>query len=623
MHRWLRFGLALVLMALPLAAAAAENTASQEPAEDARPNVIWILLDAMRPYNLSAYGYERPTSPNMDALAGEGVLFEQHYAQGLWTAISVPSYMTGRYFPVMVHDPVISTEVMRKPPEGERLLPEILRGNGYHTAMISAHGWFTESSRLWQAFDECTRVISKDPERVYYAPFEEVNETVFPWLEQAGEAGKPFFLYLHLLDTHFPHVLESPYDQWAQPIKSDQIKDGAPVDKYHCSFSTIEQNYLRGLHDGGILYADTHLGKLIEKLRALGLKENTILLVTADHGDMLGEDGKTWGHMPVSRDWIIQVPLIAAGPGLPEGKRVKVLTENADIVPSLVDLLELETDVRTDGRSFVPAVRSDAPKPLREFAFSKYVDGGYDGTPTFILRGNGFKYQRYLKDGSEHLWRVPDTAPERENILEEAPEAAARMRAYMDEHIMPRYEAYKALPQTAIYITIDKWLSRYTDADDAYVLHEHGENPETATDGKWGFDVNWGWLWAQSWQEDPPPLPLRYEVENGDYLLQAEMFGSPAFRGHPAGAMRFKVQDEAEFREVVHVPDTQEKTGFQYVDVGPCTVTDGTLAITVDNAGGNHWSVVRRFRLVEKESGAPAAPDAQQIEQLKALGYLE
>ncbi len=377
------------------------------------------------------------------------------------------------------------------------------------------------------------------------------------------------------------------------------------------------------MYDGGILYTDTHLGRLFEKLRALELEENTYILITSDHGDMLGEDGKNWGHMPISRDWITRVPLIMAGPGLPQGRRVKVLTENADIVPSLIELLGLETSAETDGRSFLSAVRADGPAPIREFAFSKYVDGGYDDTPTFILRGNGFKYQRYLKDGSEKLWRVPDTAPQRENILDEAPEAALRMRTYMDEHILPRYQAYTELPQTAVYITIDKWLRRYTDAEDAYVLHEHDAAPETATDNKWGFDVNWGWLWANSWQEDPPPLPLTYEVENGRYLLQAELFCSPGFHGHPAGAMRFKVQDDTEFREVIEDNPPKKQAGFRYVDVGVYTVSDGSLRITLDNAGDNHWSVVRRFRLVEKAEETLGVTDEQRIEQLRALGYLE
>src|SRR5690606_34763127 len=104
-----------------------------------RINVIWILLDALRAHNLSVYGYDRRTTPHLEEFAEGGAVMLNNYAQGLWTAISVPSYMTGRYFPVLVHEPARTSEMIRDIPKGERLLPEIMSDNGYHSAMITAH----------------------------------------------------------------------------------------------------------------------------------------------------------------------------------------------------------------------------------------------------------------------------------------------------------------------------------------------------------------------------------------------------------------------------------------------------------------------------------------------------
>lgn len=608
---------------IPAAMSSAQSPSSEPPAE-ARPNVIWILLDALRADNLSGYGYERPTSPILDKLAESGVLFEQHFTQGLWTSISVPSYMTGRYFPVVVHEPARgTTATIRKPPPGERLISEIMRANGYRTAMITAHGWFTPKSRLWKSFDETIFIKPSDPKHPAYAPLEEVNQTAFAWLQEHGT--QPFFLYMHLLDTHFPHILDPPYDIWLDPAyTSDRIVNGQPVAKYGNRFTWADQNHLRGLYDGGILHADAQLGLLLDKLRELSLRDNTIVIVSADHGELLGEDGTTWGHVSVSSDWMLHIPLIMAGPRIPKGKRVSQLTQNADIVPTIIDLLNLKTDAVTDGKSMVPLFQQENAPPLHRYIFAKFPRGGDDGTPTLVLRNEKHKYELSLGDDKEHLWHVPDTVPIRVEYLSHEPEVAAEMRAWAMNTLVPLWNDYQNLPVVEIYVALAESIDRNADPLEAIVFHRDGPTVETRTDDKWGFSRNWGQLWASGWEEKPPPLSMRFQVPNGSYLLQAELWSNRDYKGHPASACRFKVQDAEQYITVAKDDIAPESSTFFFVDVGPCRVENNLLSISLEAGALSHWIVLRGFRLLTE--GAPtdlSGEDGQRSEQLRALGYLE
>ncbi len=601
-----------------------EASGDETKAEDRkRPNVVWILFDALRAENLSCYGYERPTSPIMDRLAAEGVLFEQHYTQGLWTAISVPSYMTGRYFPVLVHEPLQAKEAIREIPKGERLAPEIFKANGYQTTFITAHSWFTPKSRLWKAFDEAIHVPPWENAKLPQARFKKVNGAVFEWLEKPRD--KPFFLYIHLLDTHFPHIPTPPHDRWIpEDYSGTAVKNGTPVKKYDSQFTEADREYLRGMYDGSIQYTDTQLGVLLDKMEQLGLRENTVFVLASDHGDMLGEDGTTWGHVPESRDWIMQVPLILAGPGLPKGRRVSTLTENADIVPGLVELLGLKTDAETDGQSFVPMLTGDNPKFAQRVVFSKYVRGGYDGAPTVILRSAGYKYEFDVERGSEKLWRMPDSEFRRVDCIDEEPEVVERMRRFARTKVLPQWEAYSALPTSAIYLSLNNSMKWAASPKEAFVLHPHDKVVEARTDGKWGYDETWRRLWTRGWQEEVPPLQFEYRVPNGRFLLQVELYSNRDHYGYPASAVQIRAEDDSEFKKIVYDRMPPEEKGWFFVDVGEYNITDEKLNLTLKGGGPEHWSLVRAFRLLATlDSESDAQADADRAAQLEALGYLQ
>ena len=156
-----------------------------------RRNVVWICVDALRSDHLGCYGYARPVSPGMDRLAGRGTVFEKNFSQCAYTWYSVPSFMTGRYFPTMCLGWACSQyRVLYAPPEHEKLFPEILRENGYETAMFTANLLFQVRDRMGRAFD--TPVFAGFDRKRVKKSFAQMNELSFPGWRRGGGRASPF-----------------------------------------------------------------------------------------------------------------------------------------------------------------------------------------------------------------------------------------------------------------------------------------------------------------------------------------------------------------------------------------------------------------------------------------------
>lgn len=608
------------------------------------PNVIWILLDACRAGNLSCYGYERITSPNLDALAARGALFEQHYAQSNFTARSVPSYMTGRYFAVSCLDLQGRVQLNRIPPPGERLLPDIMRENGYATAMFSAHKAFIRpGSRLWKAFDHAEDVKKKETLGPF-TTFEEINDAAIPWIE--SHRNTPFFLYLHTVDTHRPHFLESPYNQWLDPtydgshLGSDKMlevvwtRDGSPLSR-----ADIEQ--LRGEHDGSIRYADHYIGALMARLDALGLRERTVIVVSADHGDAYGEDGYTVGHMHAGvADEVLHVPLIMAGPGIPEGVRIRSLTENVDIVPTLIQLLGLKTDARPDGKGLVPLMHTPNGPPLHDAIFAYRIadlDGHkarYDDMPAMLLRNGKYKYETDPTSGIQTLWAVPDSLSRR-NVLWKSSDTPApprnlraatqKLRRTIEEAYVSRWKEYLKLPYTDITLH-GSYFVQFGKFDGEYLWGGSEDDKSLYTDNQWS--ANPAYLWSCAWQENAPPITVRYPLYNGRFEVIVTLIGRTEFEGHPGSSIRVRLPGDEEFRLITTGNRPPGKTEwFEPIRLGVVEVTDGEFTITIDEGDTNYWTFLYQIRLIPEgtiveDSETTFDMLLQMIEEHRAMGYL-
>jgi len=587
-----------------------------------RPNIVWVLFDALRAENLSCYGYSRETSPNIDALARAGVLFENNFSQGFWTRVSLSSMATGRYFGSVIDSYPRRMDTFKPPGAGERMIAEVLRENGYYTALITAHAAFPPGSLFSSSFDKCIYVRSPQALITGYDRFQDLNREIASFLENPPD--QPFFLFVHALDTHFPHTLDKPFNRWLEPnYSSPQIDTlaGQPVASAGLSFTEEDREYLTGLYDGGISYADHHFGELISLLRELKLLDSCLVIVSSDHGDLLGEDGSKWGHPEETYDLLMHVPLVICGPLVPNGVRVTQLSQNADIMATLIDILKLDTDATTDGSSLRPLWEDPEDARVHEYVFAKLY-GVNDAAPVYVLRDRQFKLVYDPVREIEHLWELPESGQHRRDMKETQQAVLGRMKEYVRAELIPLWEEYSARPDTAIRVKVRENLDYIENRDDVYIP-EPGQkmSPEWHRDGKWLlYDDK---LWSALWLEQAPPLRFSIPVENGSYLVQFRLLASEDIDGHPASKIKVLIQDDSDFKYIREAKPIKNHR-LLYGEAGLYKVEDGTLHIRVETSNTTDWAIFDEIRLVpatwhllEDEEDL-----ADRSDQLKALGYL-
>lgn len=645
MTSWLyrHFGKALLLFAVIALANCYQKKAEvpvveSQPGSE-RPNIVWIILDAARASNFSCYGYDRPTSPHLDELATNGILFEENFTQGIFTDISVPSYMTGRYFPVsIIGNP--NQQRPRKRPDNERVLPEILRENGYFTIGISAHwgmfGGAGSGQALLETFDQFTAVKQSDDGlcswcNPRYAQVDEVYAKVREHLQD--ELDRPFFMYVHLLDTHFPHCLPEEDVKWAtlgyeseaiadgEPVDMKSIADGRPVDT---QFTARDQQELQNLHDDSIHFADRYVGKIISAVQSAGYGDNTIFIIGSDHGDLLGEDGKSWGHESpyTATEELLRVPLIMAGPGIPKGARISKLTENADVVPTLVDLLDLKTDAAFDGVSLRPYLEGRTEEALHTYTYTR--THSFKDLLYHVIRTPQYKLLYKHLDGERHYYAVPDHLSEARKDAQVEADVADRLNAILENEILPKAEAYYLLEPlfTEIPLTANnQGALRFLNAEPVVLADQAIPPAEQQSDGQWTLSTEG--LWAASWAEDPPPLELSVTMPNGVYSVALLWKTHTDAAGHPASSIRAKGPESSEF-ELLEMYPFHGIESRLYRGLGTCEVADSEAHFTFAPGDPEAWAKVDTLYFVPIGQSASEREEIEmQREQLEALGYIQ
>lgn len=315
-----------------------------------RFNVIVLLEDTMRADHLAVYGYERETSPAKDALARRGVVFEHAFSQAPTTRASVPSLMTSLYpsaTGVWSHEQMLDDRYVT--------LAEVMRSQGFVTASFVQNSNAGRSSGLHQGFDHLfERPATEGQANVYGGP-------VSDWLDRNGHRN--FFLYLHVLDPHGVYEPPREWRRWyeelpadGQPVRHLQSLDPVWVDR-----PTREKR--KALYDGEIRYNDAWLSRLLERLEREGLLEHTLFVFVSDHGEHFGEhvDGNQPldGHRAPGFVQVLNVPLIFFyPPALPEGVRIQEPVQLIDVVPTLLDVIGVDTaPLLLQGDSLLPVIR--------------------------------------------------------------------------------------------------------------------------------------------------------------------------------------------------------------------------------------------------------------------------
>lgn len=380
------------------------------------PLVILIAVDTLRADRLSAYGYERPTSPALERLAAEGVRFDQARSNYNWTCPSFASIFTG----LVPARHGVSSYGPATPLPGELVtLAEHFRGAGWATRSI-AYKVPLFDGNYEQGFDRAFNV----PRDVIRA--EENLARALEWLED--RRGGPGFLFLHFNDPHQPFVQPEPFDRSFGPAPRSGLPMSVP------GFGQeAEQTEFRDLYDGAVAYVDACIGRFLDALRERGLYDRAVIAFVADHGEQLWERGG-FGHGGDNLyDEVVRVPLIVkprAGT-FEAGRVVAADVSGFDVMPTLLDLAGLPVPGDIDARSLVPLVRGERERLDRVVVTEAggnglaLVDGGYK----FVLRPGGTR---------ESLYHLAEDPGEQHDVAGEALEVRTRLRglaiAYLLEH---------------------------------------------------------------------------------------------------------------------------------------------------------------------------------------------
>jgi arylsulfatase A-like enzyme len=336
-----------------------------------RPNVILISLDTVRADHVGAYGYRRDTTPNIDRLAGEGVVFENAFTPIPWTVGAHMSLLTSLY--PTVHGIVHAARSSHTPDT----LPMKLREAGYRTAAF-VNPMLDGEYGFAKGFDH------------YFCPHKETRaegmvDHAIRWLSENKDRPEPFLLFLHLFDAHYTYEAPPPFSTAFIARFKPEIHELTRADQYkqQMNLTAEELEQALALYDGEILYADHHLGRLFQRLRDLGVYDSALIWVLGDHGEGFLEHG-LMNHGNSVYEELIRVPLIARMPGGRfAGRRVKNPVSLIDVAPTVFDRLETAPLPHIQGRSLLPLI---AGKPVDTGAV--YVAGAYAS----CLRTNDWKF---------------------------------------------------------------------------------------------------------------------------------------------------------------------------------------------------------------------------------------
>jgi arylsulfatase A-like enzyme len=423
-----------------------------------RPNILLITLDTVRADHLSVYGYGRRTTPNLDALPA--TVYERAIASSNWTVPSHASIMTGQS--PRRHGAHLSAGTVvngLRLSESSTTLAELLVREGYSTSAIVANtGVLLPSLGFGRGFGDYERPVAEGPlapipDRYLlqspirkllarasgparqYASADEISRLADDSLAKGRRTGKPFFLWLNYMDAHAPYVPPTRFDA-RYPGKDTSFRwDAFPEMVRDVTFRRTralterEIRHLTSQYDGSIAYLDEQLGSLFERMRAADAYDNTLIIITADHGESLGDAGVLAHNYSLNQSQV-WVPLIIKYPGQARRETVDVLASSTDILPTVLDVAGCSPLEGAEGLSLR---ETDALRTRRVTAESYTPRGSgfssHDGRPDeMALYGDGLKLVVGGGGGVE-LYDLQSDPAERRNLAGRQPIPMAWLKA--------------------------------------------------------------------------------------------------------------------------------------------------------------------------------------------------
>jgi choline-sulfatase len=386
-----------------------------------KPNVVLFTLDTTRADHLPCYGYSAVKTPNLDALASKGVVFEQCSASSPLTLPSHASIMTGMY--PTYHGVRVNGNTALS--DEQTTIAEVLSGQGYHCGAFIAAFVLDGRWGLKQGFqhydDEFDlRKYKHIDLGAVQRPGNQVMDAALAWLEE--EKGNPFFAWIHLYDPHAPYEPPEPY------------------------YAEYSHRGLDGLYSGEIAFMDEQIGRCVSWLEENDLSKNTIMVLIGDHGEGLGSHGEgTHGYFIY--DYAVHVPLLIITP-FPEfqGKRATSQVRAVDVFPTLLELAKIDSPSKAQGRSLLPEMFQPEKKD-DDYAYGESMAPSiqFGWSSLHALRTTHYKY---IDAPKPELYDLTHDADEQTNLVQQFPNIAREMKGELDR-LMAETGKDAPVPQAA------------------------------------------------------------------------------------------------------------------------------------------------------------------------------
>lgn len=425
-------------------------------------NVLLVTIDSLRSDRVLS---ENELTPNLDSLANEGVSFSETITHGPGTPVAFPAILTGTY-------PMLFGGCESLSPE-RPILARRLQNEGYETAAFTSNphlfdkygyeigfsefnqfnqggGKNAQNHTLLERIRITVQPYLDDESRLYnvarriyyylltatnerpYAPADEINQKVVDWLDARND-DDPFFAWVHYMDTHYPFYQD---EDSLENIGANSISSGEQrrlnrlMNEEPENLNEEDVDALTTLYDAETHFTDRELGRLLDELRSRDLYEDTLVIVTSDHGEAFGEHGG-FGHYKALYEELVRVPLIVRVPG-EASTTVDKQVGLVDIAPTILDYLELSIPATYSGESLRPLVENDKSERGHE----KHILG--QGDPLGV-RTERWKYIWWERDGDEvleaELFDLQKDPRETKDVSDDHPEIVSQFDDYLIEHV--------------------------------------------------------------------------------------------------------------------------------------------------------------------------------------------
>lgn len=413
------------------------------------PNIVLITIDSLRGDHTTCLDYERNVDPRLSELCERGTTFQQAVANGPNTTASFPSILTGAhsltYGPYGVcgeGSPFLSRELNQADYQtvGYHSNPHLGEEQGYPTGFDLFNDAVEGNKSIADIKDSIDHLLSTDTilyrllRRAWhyfstttnssaYARADTISDNAIDWIDQKRTTNNPFFMWLHYMDVHYPfNPPKTAMEELSfTPLSKRQVVNlNGKMQENPEELTEKDIEDLLKLYDAEIRYTDSQIGRVLDTLEESGILENTIVIVTADHGEAFGEHDR-FGHHPYPYDELIKVPLIIAGPGV-ESTTVNKQVSLLDLSPTVLDLVGAETPDSMEGQSFASVLSGDDLDDRTAMTIS-------DNGTVFGCRTSEWKYITRTDGEESILFDLTSDPTESNNLIKD------------DRDVMDQFEA--------------------------------------------------------------------------------------------------------------------------------------------------------------------------------------